>query len=76
MVTIGVPRLRPSTRRRPRNKSVERVNGEIKCCAEVVGVFPNDDATVCLAGALVEINDEWTVARRQMSLETIACVRR
>jgi transposase-like protein len=54
---------------------LKRLNRKIKRRADVVGIFPYDDAIVRLVGALMlDNNDEWAVARRYMSLETLARV--
>src|SRR5512134_3390701 len=54
---------------------LERLNGEVKRRADVVGIFPNDKAIVRLVGALLmEQNDEYAIQKRYMSLESLAAM--
>ena len=54
---------------------LERLNGEVKRRADVVGIFPNDKSIVRLVGALLmEQNDEYAIQKRYMSLESLAAM--
>jgi putative transposase len=66
--TMEWPKLRSTN-------PLERVNREIGRRTDVVGIFPNDQALIRLATAVViEQNDEWLVGHRYLSNHSLEAI--
>ena len=76
LFTRGAPALPREHRQKLHSTNpLERLHAEIERRTNVVGIFPNEDTITRIVGAiLLEQNDEWAVARRYMTLESIAPV--
>ena len=49
---------------------MERVNRELKRRTKVVGVFPNEESLLRLAGSiLMDINEEWVTGRKYLTMD-------
>lgn len=75
LVSSGLPNRVSGLSYRRVTNLIERLHGEIQSRTNVLGIFPNEGAITRLVGAiLLGRNDEWAVASRYMTLESIAPV--